>query len=307
MTCAGGRGIHVNPWSHFPRLITSIDFLKRERPLRLFREPCPRPDEPIYPRKFDLLIVDEAHNCAPSGAGPVRHRLAADPGAAGAGPALRTQAVPDRHAAQRLPGELRRPARTARQPAVRPGHRARPQATRCGHGAAPQVRPSFAFNSGTARPGSRRGCWSRSRFPTPTRSGRSTPPSGSTPSCGRSGREDNAERFATEFVLKTLKKRLFSCPAAFLTTLEQHEKSLHTATQAGPPGRASTGVLQQELDRMDEDYADDSEYDEATADAVDAAPACSPSRRDEELALLKQMQDWAETARGQLDSKVRAA
>lgn len=27
------RGIHVNPWSHFPRLITSIDFLKRERPL----------------------------------------------------------------------------------------------------------------------------------------------------------------------------------------------------------------------------------------------------------------------------------
>src|SRR6266536_109878 len=29
------RGIHVNPWNHFPRLITSIDFLKRERPLRL--------------------------------------------------------------------------------------------------------------------------------------------------------------------------------------------------------------------------------------------------------------------------------
>jgi SNF2 family DNA or RNA helicase len=28
------RGIHVNPWSHFPRLIASIDFLKRERPLR---------------------------------------------------------------------------------------------------------------------------------------------------------------------------------------------------------------------------------------------------------------------------------
>ena len=26
------RGIHVNPWTHFPRLITCIDFLKRERP-----------------------------------------------------------------------------------------------------------------------------------------------------------------------------------------------------------------------------------------------------------------------------------
>ncbi len=63
------RGIHANPWSHFPRLITSIDFLKRERPMRLFRETLPAPGEPIYPRKYDLLIVDEAHNCAPSGVG----------------------------------------------------------------------------------------------------------------------------------------------------------------------------------------------------------------------------------------------
>src|SRR5437588_11875886 len=63
------RGIHVNPWSHFPRLITSIDFLKRERPLRTFRETLPAGDQPTYPRAYDLLIVDEAHNVAPSGLG----------------------------------------------------------------------------------------------------------------------------------------------------------------------------------------------------------------------------------------------
>src|SRR5690606_4302671 len=63
------RGIHVNPWSHFPRLITSIDFLKRERPLRLFRETLPSHGESVYPRKYDLLICDEAHNAAPSGGG----------------------------------------------------------------------------------------------------------------------------------------------------------------------------------------------------------------------------------------------
>lgn len=63
------RGLHVNPWTHFPRLITSIDFLKRERPLRLFSEVLPPNGEPTYPRKFDLLIVDEAHNVAPSGKG----------------------------------------------------------------------------------------------------------------------------------------------------------------------------------------------------------------------------------------------
>ena len=46
------RGIHVNPWQHFPRLITSIDFIKRDRPLRLFRELLPAEGEPLYPRPF---------------------------------------------------------------------------------------------------------------------------------------------------------------------------------------------------------------------------------------------------------------
>src|SRR5271156_635866 len=63
------RGIHVNPWTHFPRLITSIDFLKRERPLRLFKETLPAEGESVYPRRYDVLIVDEAHNCAPAGRG----------------------------------------------------------------------------------------------------------------------------------------------------------------------------------------------------------------------------------------------
>ncbi len=80
------RGSHASPWSHFPRLITSIDFLKRERPLRLFRETLPAPGEPIYPRKYDLMIC---------------------------------------HATQRLSGKFQCLARTARQPAVlkrdRPG------------------------------------------------------------------------------------------------------------------------------------------------------------------------------------------
>jgi SNF2 family DNA or RNA helicase len=63
------RGIHVNPWTHFPRLITSIEFLKRERPMRLFRETLPSGDQPAFPRRYNLLIVDEAHNVAPSGRG----------------------------------------------------------------------------------------------------------------------------------------------------------------------------------------------------------------------------------------------
>ncbi|HFC98194.1 MAG TPA: hypothetical protein ENJ40_07040 [Thermosulfurimonas dismutans] len=50
-------GLHVNPWESFPRLITSMDFLKREPYLQQF----------LSTTSWDLLILDEAHNCAPSG------------------------------------------------------------------------------------------------------------------------------------------------------------------------------------------------------------------------------------------------
>src|SRR5438105_2439723 len=37
------RGPRVNPWGHHPRLITSFDYLKRPRPLQLFRQQLPGP------------------------------------------------------------------------------------------------------------------------------------------------------------------------------------------------------------------------------------------------------------------------
>ena len=73
------RGIHTNPWTSFPRLIASIDWLKNDIPLRLMKDALPV--SPGYPRRFDILIVDEAHNVAPAGSG----RYAVD--------SLRTQAI----------------------------------------------------------------------------------------------------------------------------------------------------------------------------------------------------------------------
>lgn len=40
------QGLHANPWSHFPRLITSIAFLNQERVMRRFRETLPGPGDP---------------------------------------------------------------------------------------------------------------------------------------------------------------------------------------------------------------------------------------------------------------------
>jgi SNF2 family DNA or RNA helicase len=61
------RGTHVNPFAHFPRLMVSIDWLKADRPMSLLREVLP--PVPTYPRRFDVLVVDEVHNVAPAGGG----------------------------------------------------------------------------------------------------------------------------------------------------------------------------------------------------------------------------------------------
>ncbi|WP_410210821.1 DISARM system SNF2-like helicase DrmD [Aquirhabdus sp.] len=61
-------GPSINPWASFPRLVTSIDYLKTEHPRRLFDEYIRRRlEERPNNRPWDLLILDEAHNAAPSG------------------------------------------------------------------------------------------------------------------------------------------------------------------------------------------------------------------------------------------------
>ena len=69
-------GVHVNPWASYPRLITSMDFLKREVPLNQFKNALQHGvggrgsrNGRSGLRDWDLLIVDESHNVAPSGRG----------------------------------------------------------------------------------------------------------------------------------------------------------------------------------------------------------------------------------------------
>ena len=296
------RGINVNPWNHFPRLITSIDFLKRERPLRLFRELLPGPDEPAFPRKFDMMIVDEAHNCAPSGRG----RYATD--------SMRTQAL-----------RLLVPHFEHKLFLTATPHNGYPESfsallelldnQRFARSTPPdrkQLNAVMVRRMKSELPPK----WDGSpRFPKRVLDPIEVPYTDEERSVHAALRQyaelrvkrsqDNAEKMATEFVLKTLKKRLFSSPAAFLTTLDRHEKSLRQAKRGKSVRKPSIGILKQELDRIDEDYADDHEYDEATIDALDAATLLFSEPSETELALLKQMRLWAEKASGQLDSKVK--
>ena len=297
------RGIHANPWSHFPRLITSIDFLKRERPLRLFRETLPAAGESIYPRKYDLLIVDEAHNCAPSGRG----NYATD--------SLRTQAlrVLTPHFEHKLfltatphngysesfrallalldnqrfsiagdPDRKQLEAIMVRRLKTDPSFATKWDGT-------PRFAPRVLEPIEVPYTDAERELHAALKEYTKLRSERAT---------------SQAERFATEFVLKTLKKRLFSCPAAFLTTLEQHERSLASARRKSIE-KPSVKYLQREFERIEEDYADDSEFDEATSEALSTATKLFADPTERERALLKQMKTLAEAGKAQRDSKAK--
>ena len=296
------RGLHVNPWTHFPRLITSIDFLKRERPLRLFKESLPSEGESIYPRRYDILVVDEAHNCAPSGRG----KYATD--------SQRTEAI-----------RLLTPHFEHKLFLTATPHNGYSESftallelldnQRFARGTPPDKKQLNAVMVRRLKSELPKDDYGEDRFPkrqlealevdypqeekdihaalreyTKLRHARAT---------------DNAEKFATDFVLMTLKKRLFSSPAAFLRTLEQHEHSLRNSKRRKSAPKPSQSILQRQIDRVDEEYAIDDEAEEAAEDAVDAASLLFQEPTQDELTLMKRMKTWAGNASNRMDAKTK--
>src|ERR1035438_4036054 len=116
--------------------------------------------------------------------------------------------------------------------------------------------------------------------------------------------EGQQQQYVTEFVLKLLKKRLFSSPAAFASTLAQHEKSLRSAKRSGI--QPSMGVLQKTIERVDEEYSDDAELEDNTQEAIEAATSLIRNASKDELQILSDMKAWAHSASSSGDSKLRA-
>jgi SNF2 family DNA or RNA helicase len=289
------RGLHVNPWTHFPRLIASIDYLKRDRPMRLFREVLPADGEPTYPRKFDLLIVDEAHNVAPPGA--VHYAVDSQRTAA-----VRTlcphfehklfltatphNGYPESFAALL---ELLDNQRFAR--AVHPNRE--------------QLGAVMVRRLKSELPGfpvreiehlevdytkAERRVHEALRLYTQARQQHAS---------------SHAERYATEFVLKLLKKRLFSSPAAFASTLEKHAASLTTAQRVRRPAQPSERILRQYLEGLEEETADDEQFEENSVEAVEGATRLFRDLTAEEAKLLSELRAWASAAAERADSKAQ--
>ena len=297
------RGLHVNPWTHFPRLITSIDFLKRERPMRLFSEILPAEGESLYPRKFDLLILDEAHNVAPSGRG----KYATD--------SQRTQAL--RHLALHFEHKLFLSATPHN------GYRESFSALlelldnqRFARGVEPdheQLNAIMVRRLKSELPKK----WDGSpRFPERnidaitveyTQQERDIHQYLQQYSQSRIKQADDAsELYATEFVVKLLKKRLFSSPEAFYATLTQHEQSLKQAQRhTSVTRRPSVGILRSKVEQLEEESDNDEVLDDATNEALEATAPLFREPDVQEQKLLGQMRAWAESARHRPDSKSR--
>jgi hypothetical protein len=112
--------------------------------------------------------------------------------------------------------------------------------------------------------------------------------------------------YATEFVLKLLKKRLFSSPAAFASTLGKHRKTLAGGKKREHDGALDQRILRRLIQQTEEEYADDDRYEEAQEAAVNAATASLANLSPRERELLEQMERWAERAKAQPDSKAKA-
>ncbi len=277
------RGVGVNPFRSHPRLIVSMEWVKFESQMRWFDEFLP-PDPNTYPRAFDLLIVDEAHQIAPSAVG----RYAKE--------SLRTKAL------RRLAPHFEHRLFLTATP-----HNGYPESfqallemldpNRFTKGVQPSERERDAvmvrrlkshlrtmLPDGDARFPKRKINAIEVAFPPEERelfdllddytalrmSSASTP----------------AERAASRFVTLLLKKRLLSSPAAFKYTLDQHIQTLNTAAH-----RKTTEQALQEAAAALEDEADDTDNvsgfeQEALALAAAALPATD---REQEEVLLARM------------------
>lgn len=293
------RGIHANPWTSHPRLITSMDWAKGGEGLRAMRDVIP--PHVGHPRKFDLLVVDEAHNVAPAAGahyalesqrtrfvraiGPhFQHRLflTATPhnGYTESFTSLLELLDDQRFARNILPDEKR-----LSQVMIR---RLKSDLVDA------QGNPLYARRTLQAlevpytaeeREIHRKlddYCVSREK------------------DAGKAG-----NGFGTAFVNRLLKKRLLSSPAAFASTVEKHVASLSEARPAKQDTMAER-ILYKAILKADEDYADDREVENAQAEAVEEATRRASPLTAEQRGMLDELRAWGQRARNQADSKARA-
>ena len=293
------RGITANPWTHFPRLIVSMDWLKRTRPMALFDAILP-PGQATYPRPFDLLIIDEVHNVAPAGRGKYATDSQRTTAIRKLSPyfehRLFLSATPHNGYTESFTAllELLDPQRFAR--GVRPPDQV--------------LWEVMVRRLKTELPPKPDGT---PRFPKRTVDALSV----THPAKEREGYEilakyanlrrglakGTAGEQASEFVTLLLKKRMFSSPEAFGTTLAVHRSTLAKNASAT---RVDKRAVQLAIERMEEEAGDDAEIAQTTEDALRAAAQAQVAAGADEMRLLDDLEAWVRQTAGRPDAKAEA-
>lgn len=297
------RGVSANIWTSFPRLIVSIDWLKAPRAMSLLDAVLPL-DATVYPRKFDLLVVDEVHQCAPAGRGAYAtdsHRtIALRKIAAHFEHRLFLSATPHNGYTESFTAllELLDPQRFAR--GVKPSDEAQRRilVRRLKSELRKELPPR---DDGTPRFAERIIVPLPIKYPDSERKIHNALQEYTALRRKRAG--SKSSKTATDFVTLILKKRLFSSPKAFLETLREHMRTLN---RKGAVEHVSESRLRAEFDRLDEDVDSDDALDERTQDALATAARASEALSKEEQALLARMLEWAENEAHRPDAKATA-
>lgn len=296
------RGIHANPWASFPRLIASMDWMKAGDPLRMLKDILP--PHTTYPRKFDILVIDEAHNVAPS--------MASSSGAE----SLRTQlvriiaphfehrlfltATPHNGYLESFTSllELLDDQRFART--VEPDEKQLQKVL------VRRLKSDLTDSQGKPLY-HKRELRSLDVDYTEEEINAHTLLNQFTKSRVESAKKNGYE-FGLEFMHKLLKKRLFSSPSAFSVSIEKHKQSI----VAGKPRDNSAKKdrddrdLRKAIMEAQESYAKDSEHENSIDDAIEEVSRLPLPLTKEEGIMLDQLQKWGEANANKPDSKAKA-
>ena len=294
------RGIHVNPWTSYPRLVTSMDWMKSGEGFRLLKDVLP--PHITYPRKFDILVVDEAHNVAPASASMYalesqRTRLIRSL-APHFNHRLFLSATPHNGYQESFTSLLellddQRFARTV-MPDEKQLHRIMVRRLKCDI-VDVNGKPVFPVRKLEALEID----YSEEERQIHALLGKYT--------ADRSKSVKGTRfEYGTDFVHMLLKKRLFSSPMAFALTLAKHRETIERGKLKGDRDTMDDRILRKAILKTEEEYSDDSLVEEAQHEAVEVVGELAPPLSREQRDMLDRLTAWSEKARNRVDSKARA-
>ena len=292
------RGLHANPWTSFPRIITSIDWAKQGEGLRLFKDALPV--HVGHPRKFDLLVIDEAHNVSPTVG-----RYAVE--------SLRTRlvrlvaphyqhklfltATPHDGYTESFTAllELLDDQRFARNVMPNEAQLARVMVRR--------LKSDLVDAEGNKIYPARRLEALEVNHSQDERDVRALLED----YIENRTNNDAGTSHMGAFVYQLLRKRLSSSPSAFAATLDRHIETIEGRQEKqSKAGKLNDRILRRAIAKTKEDYDDDVLREDAESEAVREVGRQMRSPTDQERKILAQLRSWANGAQNRTDAKADA-